>query len=314
MTPEVTAILVNYNAGPELRQALQSIRDELEARPWEAIVIDNASIDGSAAIVSEFAPQARLVRNAKNVGFAAGVNQGLAAAAAPLVLIMNPDCRLGTGAFTALKEELERREQCAIVGPRILDPDGSIQGSARGDPDMFTGLFGRTTLLRRLLPGLPISRRNVVTEEAIRNGHKAVKVDWLSGACMLARRSALERVNGFDERYFLYWEDADLCRRLRSAGYHVRYVPDATAVHRVGHSSTKAREVAIRAFHASAYLYYSTHLAPGDPPQPLARRLRRGFRRLMARTILRARCWLQLRATRGSSEAPAADAQTTVSR
>jgi N-acetylglucosaminyl-diphospho-decaprenol L-rhamnosyltransferase len=92
-------------------------------------------------------------------------------------------------------------------------------------------------------------------------------------------------VQGFDERYFLYWEDADLCRRLRAVGYHVRYVPGATAVHRVGQSSQTARVSAIRAFHQSAYVYYTTHVAPGKL-QP---------RRLFARAILGARCWVKLR-------------------
>lgn len=283
MTPEVTAILVNYKAGRELRKALQSIADELVAHRWEAIVIDNASSDGSGAIVAEFAPQAHLVCNKENVGFARAVNQGLAEAAAPLVLIMNPDCRLVAGAFAAMRRELEAYDSCAIVGPCIRDPDGSIQGSARGDPNMFTGLFGRTTRLRRALPDLAVSKRNVVTDEAIGDGHSSVVVDWLSGACMLARREALKKVDGFDERYFLFWEDADLCRRLRSVSYHVRYVPDATAVHRVGHSTSKARAAAIRAFHDSAYLYYATHVAPDSPPK-----------RLLARVILRARCWLRL--------------------
>ena len=101
---------------------------------------------------------------------------------------------------------------------------------------------------------------------------------------MLARREALDAVGGFDERFFLYWEDADLCRRLRARGYHVRYVPGATAIHRVGQSSRTARASAIRAFHESAYLYYATHVAPARsiPSAPLAR------------AILPARCWLQL--------------------
>ena len=148
---------------------------------------------------------------------------------------------------------------------------------------MFTGLFGRTTMLRRVLPGLAVSRRNVVTDATLQ-GKASVTVDWLSGACMLARREALDAVRGFDERYFLYWEDADLCRRLRAHGYVIRYVPGATAVHRVGQSSRSARVAAIRAFHASAYLYYATHVAPH------AR-----LRRALARGLLSARCWLRLR-------------------
>ena len=281
--PLVSAILVNYNAGRELAMALQSIADDMAAQPWEAVVVDNASSDGSAAEVAAFAPHARLVQNRQNVGFARGVNQGLAATAAPTVLIMNPDCRLEQGAFGVLNGELQRDEGVALVGPRILNPDGSVQGSARGDPDMLTGLFGRSTALRRALPNLAVSKRNVVADA----GGGSTDVDWVSGACMLARRSALERVRGFDERYFLYWEDADLCRRLRGEGYRIRYVPTATAVHRVGHSSRVVRSSAIRAFHESAYLYYSTHVATTASPK-----------RLAAKVLLAARCWLKLQQSR----------------
>jgi N-acetylglucosaminyl-diphospho-decaprenol L-rhamnosyltransferase len=282
VTPQIAAILVNYNAGTELRHALQSIADELLGREWEALVIDNASSDGSDAIAAEFAPRVRLIRNPENVGFGRGVNQGLANTTAPLVLIMNPDCRLIAGALTTLEAELLTHDSCAIVGPRILDPDGTEQGSARGDPDMLTGLFGRNSTLRRLLPGLGVSRRNVVLggEDA---GDTSTVVEWLSGACMLARHEAMAAVRGFDPGYFLYWEDADLCRRLRHKGYHVRYVPRATAVHQIGHSSRTARAASIRAFHDSAYLYYSTHVAPG----------RLNPKRWLAAILLALRCrWL----------------------
>ena len=292
--PQVSAILVNYNAGDELRRALQSLTDEMHEMRWEAAIVDNASTDGSEAIVAEFKSHASLIENRENLGFARAVNQGLARTTAPLVLIMNPDCRLVAGAIATLRSELALHEYCAIVGPRILNPDGSVQGSARGDPDMLTGLFGRTASLARLMPWLRISQRNVVSDAAIRSGHQSVVVDWLSGACMLVRREALQKMKGFDERYFLYWEDADLCRRLRGAGYHVRYVPGATAIHRVGHSSNRVRASAIRAFHKSAYLYYTTHVAPGRL-QP---------KRYVARAILGARCWLQLRGANSQPPTP----------
>ena len=140
-----------------------------------------------------------------------------------------------------------------------------------------------------------MSKRNVVPDEATRQDGDTVVVDWLSGACLLARRDALEKVNGFDERYFLYWEDADLCRRLRHIGYDVRYLPSATAIHQVAHSSRRARSAAIRAFHESAYLYYSTHVAPGGTGRSVDRRIRRRLKRILARGILKARCYLQLR-------------------
>ena len=279
--PDVSVIIVNYNAGVELERALQSIAEDLAGREWEAVVVDNASSDDSSASVARFAPRARVLRNEKNVGFARGVNQGLAATSASVVLIINPDCRLVAGAFDCLVEELGR-SSTAIVGPRILNPDGSAQGSARGDPDMLTGLFGRTSVFRRLLPNSAASKRNVVVD-ADGEERTSRTVDWLSGACVLARRDVLHAVKGFDERYFLYWEDADLCRRVRALGYQVRYVPAATAVHRVGHSSRDGRAAAIRAFHESAYLYYAIHVAP----DALAKRT-------LARVLLRLRCALRV--------------------
>ena len=285
MTPDVTAILVNYNAGNELAVALRSIQSDGAQVEWEAVVVDNASSDNSAAIVETF-PRATLIRNPANVGFGRAVNQAAAVARAPRLLLVNPDCRLVSGAISTLRSVLDAEPSCAVVGPRIFDPDGTVQGSARGDPDMLTGLFGRTGALRVLLPFLPVARRNVVVEDAVRTGASSVVVDWLSGACMLIRRDAFTAAGGFDERFFLYWEDADLCRRLRNRGFQVRYVPGASAVHQVGRSSQTARRSSIRAFHASAYLYYATHVAPGalNP------------RRLLARALLGVRCWWLLRA------------------
>jgi GT2 family glycosyltransferase len=285
MTPDVTAILVNYNAGNELAVALRSIQSDCAEVEWEAVVVDNASSDNSAAIVETF-PRATLIRNPANVGFGRAVNQAAAVARAPRLLLVNPDCRLVSGAISTLRSVLDAEPSCAVVGPRIFDPDGTVQGSARGDPDMLTGLFGRTGALRVLLPFLSVARRNVVVEDAVRTGASSVVVDWLSGACMLIRRDAFTAAGGFDERFFLYWEDADLCRRLRNRGFQVRYVPGASAVHQVGRSSQTARRSSIRAFHASAYLYYATHVAPGalNP------------RRLLARALLGVRCWWLLRA------------------
>ena len=298
MTATIASVIVNYNSGAELRHALQSLADDLGAT-WEAVVVDNASSDGSPGVAREFGPQVRLVANATNVGFARGVNQGLAATTAPLVLIMNPDCRLLPGATAELVAELERHPKCAVVGPRILDPDGAVQGSARGDPDMFTGLFGRTSFLRRLLPGLSVSKRNVVPADAVHGQSGSVTVDWVSGACMLARREALAQVGGFDGRYFLYWEDADLCRRLRAKGYEIRHAPGATAVHQVGKSSETARAASVRAFHDSAYLYYSTHVAKGkwNP------------KRAAARALLAIRCAWRLQSVRANSQLPTPNSQ-----
>jgi hypothetical protein len=287
MMPVVTAVIVNYNAGDELRRALQSIADDLGDRPWEAVVVDNASVDGSADIALEFAPGVRLVRNTANVGFGRAVNQALALVRAPLVLVMNPDCRMERGAFDTLAEAVAQHATCALVGPRIVNPDGTEQGSARGDPDMLTGLFGRSSWLRRMFPGVGASTRNVLQVPAA-GPHEVTVVDWVSGACFLARTASLRAIGGFDEGYFLYWEDADLCRRLRAAGADIRHAPAARAVHRVGHSSRTAHAASLRAFHASALRYYVTHVAP-SPLDP---------RRLVARVLLWCRLrWLVRRST-----------------
>lgn len=283
MSADIAAVLVNYNAGSELVLALQSLATDLAGREWEAVVVDNASVDGSDRLAHAFAPRVRLICNATNVGFGRAVNQGVAACSAPSVLIMNPDCQVHAGAVAALLAQLDAHDACAVVGPRVLDPNGAVQGSARGDPDMVTGLFGRTGRLREWFPLLPAAQRNVVTDAAIGNGTPSVVVDWVSGACMMVRRSAFEAVGGFDARYFMYWEDADVCRRLRARGYHVRYVPGATVVHQVGHSSRTARAASIRAFHDSAYLYYATHVAKG------------AIKRRLARWLLSVRCWWKLR-------------------
>jgi GT2 family glycosyltransferase len=258
----VSVVIVNFNAGPSLAATLASLAAGLENVEWNAVVVDNASRDGSEQAAERAGPRVRLLRQPANAGFAAGVNAGVAATAAPLVLVLNPDCSLTPGAVTLLASELERWNECAVVGPRILDPDGALQESARGDPTLLTGVFGRTGALSRWLPGLAIVRKNLLSHDAVRSGAPSTVFDWVSGACMLARRTALAAIGGFDACYFLYWEDADLCRRLRAGGWHIRYVPGAVVRHHVGQSSRAAPELANREFHRSAYRYYVTHIVP----------------------------------------------------
>lgn len=260
-----SVIIVNFNSGGYLAECLASIA--AHAPEAHAVVVDNASVDGSDRVAASRPGRVELQRNQTNLGFARGVNQGLAHASGDAVLVLNPDCRLLPGAVDRLVAELAQHPECAIAGPQILNDDGSVQGSARGDPTLLTGLFGRSTLLTRLFPRSRLARRNVRIDATVINqsdqGDQAAssEVDWVSGACMLARREALEAAGGFDERYFLYWEDADLCRRLRDLGHSIRYVPAAWVTHTVGRSSRGAQTLATRAFHQSAYTYYATHVA-----------------------------------------------------
>jgi hypothetical protein len=273
-------VIVSFNSGPSLARCLDSIAQHVPAA--HAIVVDNASTDGCTDSPALRRDRVTLLANRQNVGFARAVNQGLMAATGDLVMLLNPDSYLLAGAVEGLEEELRRHPECAIAGPRILNDDGSVQGSARGDPSLVTGIFGRSTLLTRLFPNARLARRAVRTTNAHGPNGESFEVDWVSGACMLARREALIGVGGFDERYFLYWEDADLCRRLRNQGHSTRYVPSCTVVHSGGVSTSGARALAITAFHQSAYTYYATHVA------------RTMAGRSLAWTLLKLRCRLKL--------------------
>jgi N-acetylglucosaminyl-diphospho-decaprenol L-rhamnosyltransferase len=295
MTPHVAVIVVNYNAGDHLARCLESLVREMASLSWEAIVVDNGSVDGSERCVSSYGPRAQLVPAGRNLGFGRAVNLGVAHTQAQTLLLLNPDGELRPHAVETLIGEMERFPSCAVIGPRIVNDDGSMQGNARGDPTLVTGLFGRSSLLTRLFPHSPAARRNVVrADESVED--QSLEVDWVSGACMLVRRGAFEMCGGFDEGYFLYWEDADLCRRLRRLGYTVRYAPRAEVRHTVGGSSRTARRFAIRAFHRSAFRYYSTYEATSwwDPA------------RSFAAVALFARCLLRLLATIGPRRTPAA--------
>jgi GT2 family glycosyltransferase len=263
----VSVIIVNFNSGSALAGTLASLAAGLDGADWEAVVVDNASSDGSELAAFQYAG-VRLLRQTENIGFAAGMNAGLAATAGSHVLLLNPDCRLDPGSGGILLKELRGHGRCALIAPMILDPAGTLQENARGDPDILTGLFGRTSLLSRIFPGLPRVRRNLVSSSLRGSAAASHSVDWVSGACMMARRDGLEEIGGFDEGYFLYWEDADLCRRLRRAGWEIRYTPLARAVHDVGQSSRTAKKLANEAFHRSAYRYFARWVAP-TPWHPL---------------------------------------------
>lgn len=259
-------LIVNFNSGEHLARCLDSIA--AQAPDADLLVVDNDSHDDSERAASTQRPHVTLRRNAANLGFARAVNQGVAATRGDLILVLNPDCRLLPAAVEILVAEIRNHSDCAIAAPEILNKDGGIQGNARGDPNMLTGLFGRSTFLTRVFPRSRVARRNVQLDAGAAAASR--EVDWVSGACMLIRRDAFEAVHGFDDRYFLYWEDADLCRRLRARGYKIRHVPSARVIHTAGQSSRAARTLAIRAFHRSAYTYYATHVARTRPARLLA--------------------------------------------
>jgi len=249
-------IIVNYNSTDALRICLESINGNLEGIDAGIWVWDNNSKDDPGAIL-KLSPKIRLVKNDRNIGFAAAVNRSLERSDAPFVMLLNPDTIFKGGHISEVLDYFHEHPDVGVVGPRILNSDGSLQESARSFPNILSGFFGRTSLLTQLFPRNRISRRNLVSGNG--NGKDPISVDWVSGACMIIRRQAIEKVGGLDERFFMYWEDADWCRRMREKGWRVMYHPSASVCHLVGESSRGRPFRSNLNFHMSAYRLYAKY-------------------------------------------------------
>jgi N-acetylglucosaminyl-diphospho-decaprenol L-rhamnosyltransferase len=253
----ISVVIVNYKSYVELDACLTSIAC-CPASDVEVIVVDHASSVADLASIRASHRSFIAAPTPENRGFSAGVNAGARLASGRHLLILNPDTQLMPGAIEAMVDYLDAHPDTAVVGGRVENPSGIVQRSARRFPTMLTGLAGRSSLFTRMWPGNPLSRRDVLAD-----AHTAtpIEVDWVAGSCMAVRAEAFEQVGGMDERYFLYWEDADLCKRLREAGWRTVYLPSAVVIHGVGRSRRHARSLSVRAFHRSAYLYFARHRA-----------------------------------------------------
>jgi hypothetical protein len=252
--PVVTAIVVSWNARDDLLRCLASL--QAQPVPLEAIVVDNASEDGSAAAVRAAFPDVRVIESAANEGFARANNRGLHVARGRYALILNPDAELRRGALQALVRHLDGHPRTGVVAPRTRSEDGSIQVSF--GPDLSLSSERRQ---RRLVRGVK-ARNARALEEAEAMAGRPWEPDWVSGSCLLARREALDAVGGFDEGFFLYEEDADLCLRLRRAGWRIAFTPEAEVVHRLGRSMAQAPARARAEYHRSHLRYYRKHNGP----------------------------------------------------
>jgi GT2 family glycosyltransferase len=216
-------------------------------------------VDNDRPEPPEIPNPARLIRNHRNVGLARAWNQGVAASAGEYVVLINPDTLVRDDFFELVEAFFAEHPGAGVVGPRILDDDGTLQLSARKEVSMISGLFGRTSFLTRLFP-----ESSLVKDQfpAITGASLPARVDWVSGACMIVRRRARLEIGPADERFFMYFEDADLCRRAREAGWSVYYLPEVEVVHRAGGSS-RSRLRAVWRLHKSAFLYHRKHGAHG---------------------------------------------------
>jgi GT2 family glycosyltransferase len=230
----LSIIIVNWNVRDLLRDCLRSVDAGRGALEVEVIVVDSASADSSADMVAGEFPWVRLVRCEENVGFPRGNNIGLAQARGEYLLLLNPDTVVLDDALTVLMEYLAANPETGVVGPQLLNPDGSIQSSRRRFPTVATG-FLESTWLEGLAPG--VLRRYYALDLP---DDQPAEVDWLTGACLMVPRAVYERAGGLDEGYFMYSEELDWCRRIRALGYRVVYYPRARIIHHVGKSSEQA--------------------------------------------------------------------------
>jgi GT2 family glycosyltransferase len=249
----VSAVIVNYRSYPELDACLAALG---AAGVSDAVVVDHATDGAALGAVRARHGAVTFVPVADNPGFGAGMNRGVARAAGRFLLLLNPDTRVAADTPSRLAEWLSTHPRCAVVGPQVRTTDGRLEASARRFPSWSTVLGGRSTWLSRAWPGNPLTRRNLLVDPA---QDAPVDVDWVSGACMLVRREAFEAVGGFDERFFLYWEDADLCRRLAGRGWTVSYHPACVVTHAGGRSSAHRPRASAIEFHESAFRYFWKH-------------------------------------------------------
>lgn len=250
-TTLVSVVIVNWNTRELLRGCLASLPRDSDRVSLEVIVVDNGSEDGSVEMVEAEFPQVRLIRNEENLGFVRANNQGLRAASADVLLMLNSDTEVHPGAIERLVEVLTSDPEIGAVAPRLLNTDGTRQVSSAPFP----------SVIHRFLPSrfehahdLALERRLLASEEPVAD------VDWLSGAALMTRRDVLERVGPLDERYFMWYDDIDWGRKLQRAGYRRVFVAEAVITHHGRQSGARLtnRTLATQLFD-SEYLYLRLH-------------------------------------------------------
>ena len=250
---DFSIVIVNWNVRDLLRRCLTSISAPGRAE-LDVTVVDNGSSDGSCDMLRAEFPSVRLIANDANRGFPAANNQGLAASGGRYIMVLNPDTEIVGDALARMLAYLEAHHEVGALGPQLLNPDGSHQSSRRRFPTFATALFESTWLQSRAPRG--VLRRFYV--EDVPAG-ATQEVDWLTGACIVVRREVLQQVGGFDESFFMYSEELDWCKRIKSAGWKIVYLPEAQVVHHVGKSSEQAVAARHIHFQTSKVRYFRKH-------------------------------------------------------
>ena len=254
---ELAIVIVNYNTRGYLERCLDTLETHRGDITTDVLVIDNASRDGSHLRAVAAHPWARLIENPRNIYLSPAWNQGIKATTAPFVLLLNPDAEWHLGTLADYVAVARKHPKAGIVGPAIRNPDGSMYPSGRPLPSVLDAA-GHAFLS-------PFAPRNTFTRRYHMEGWDRTServVDWVSGACMLMPRAALDAVGLFDERFPLYAEELDMATRLRDAGWSVVFTPEVEVVHAIGVSTGRSRRMS-RMHSSSIFRYYRKHRAGG---------------------------------------------------
>ena len=259
--PLVSAIIVSYNVKDYLLESLRALYSSTDI-PVEAIVVDNASRDGSLEAVREEFPQAKLHRMKKNVGFGRANNVGLEMAEERFALLLNPDVMVAPDCVGKLADFLLVRPDVGGVGPRLLRPDGTQDLAARRAFPTPAIAFYRVSGLSRVFPKSARFGRYNMGHQPVNKPHE---IDAGTAACLMVRRAAIEQVGFFDPAYFMYGEDLDLCFRLKQGGWKIFYLPTAEAIHVKGASSRQETNRMLYEFHSAMWTFHHKHFADDMP-------------------------------------------------
>ncbi|MFH1567348.1 MAG: glycosyltransferase family 2 protein [Gemmatimonadota bacterium] len=286
--PRLSICILSWNTRDLLRDCLQSVGADPEGGGWEVIVVDNGSVDGSPEMVREAFPRVRLIVNPCNLGFSGGNNAGLAQAGGDYLLLLNSDTRVAPGTLPRLVDYLEAHPGTGVVGPRLVNPDGSLQLSCGRPPGLGAEIVHKL-LLHRVFPFFRFGRWN----------HAATRsVGWVTGACLMARRAAVDQVGLLDDGIYMCFEDLDWCLRFRQAGWDVVYHPVGSVVHLEGQSIRQNLEEMLVVSQRSLFYLFQKHFG------------RRHLAALRALTVvemvLRSVLWSGLYATSPARRAEAA--------
>ena len=245
--PQVAIVVVSYNTRSLLLECLASVIESTKGVSIELVVVDNASDDGSYEAARTACPEAVVIRNSTNLGFGAAANQAIKQTRASFVLLLNSDARITPEAFSAMFDLLDSNSRCAAAGCRLTDAQGEEMVSARNFLTPFNQaleLLGITKRTHRLRPCAKLTD---------------CSVDWIEASCLIVRRAALDEVGLFDERFFMYSEDEDLCMRLKNHGWSICFTGRGTAIHHGAQSSANRRLEMLCQLYSSQMLFLAKH-------------------------------------------------------